>query len=79
MIKFRRVISPIENIERIARRFSINELKSLREKFGGENWRKLKGEAYIELYDGETRLAELHWYECHGIGKRKIKVKRLLD
>lgn len=79
MIKFRRITSPIENIERIARRFSINELKSLREKFGGANWRKLKGEAYIELFNGEIRLAELHWYECHNIGKRKIKVKRLLD
>jgi len=79
MIKFRKVISPIENIEQIARRFSINELRLLREKFGGTNWRKLKGEAYVELYNREIRLAELHWYECHGIGKRKMKVKRLLD
>ena len=79
MIKFRRVISPIQNIERIARRFSIDELHLLQEKFGGKNWRKLKGEAYVELYNGEVRLAELHWYDCHGIGKRKMKVKRLLD
>ncbi|HEX8247784.1 MAG TPA: hypothetical protein VF599_06415 [Pyrinomonadaceae bacterium] len=79
MIKFRRIVSPIEGIERIARRFSIDELQSLREKFGGVNWRKLKGEARVELYNGEIRLAELHWYECHGVGKRKIKVKRLLD
>lgn len=56
MIKFRRITSPIENIERIARRFSINELKSLRKKLGGVNWRKLKGEAYIELYNGEFGL-----------------------
>lgn len=79
MIKFRQVTSPIENIERIARHFSIHELQLLREKFGGTNWRKLKGEAYIELYNGEIRLAELHWYQCHGIGKRKMKVKQLLD
>jgi len=63
----------------IARRFSIDELKLLRQKYGGRNWRKLKGEARVELLDGEMRLAELHWYECHGIGKRKIKIKRLLD
>ncbi len=79
MIKFRKITSPIENIERIARRFSIDELSLLRKKFGGLNWRKLKGEAYVELFNGEIRLAELHWYECHGVGKRKIKVKRLLD
>lgn len=79
MIKFRQIASPIENIERIARKFSIDELDLLRKNFGGENWRKLKGEAFIELYTGEIRLAELHWYECHGIGKRKMKVKRLLD
>jgi hypothetical protein len=22
--------------------------------------------------------AELHWYEAHGIGKRKLKIKRYL-
>ncbi len=79
MLKFRRYFEPIENIKLIARRFSIDELKLLRQKYGGRNWRKLKGEARVELFDGEMRLAELHWYECHGIGKRKIKIKRLLD
>jgi hypothetical protein len=79
MIKFRRLTSPIINIERIARRFSIDELHLLQKKFGGINWRKLKGEAYVELYSGEIRLAELHWYECHGVGRKKIKVKQLLD
>jgi len=24
-------------------------------------------------------LAELHWFEAHGIGKRKMRVKRFLD
>jgi hypothetical protein len=24
-------------------------------------------------------LAELHWYEAHGIGKRKMKIKRFLE
>ncbi len=79
MIKFRRYFEPIIEIELIARRSSIDELELLRQKYGGRNWRKLKGTAQVELYDGEIRLAELHWYECHGIGKRKIKIKRLLD
>lgn len=79
MIKFRKIFEPIESIEIIARRFSIRELDLLRETYGGRNWRKLKGTAFVELWTGETRLAELHWYECHGIGKKKMKIKRLLD
>ncbi|MGI8668972.1 MAG: hypothetical protein ACR2J3_03890 [Aridibacter sp.] len=79
MIKFRKIFEPIKDVEIIARRFSIRELDSLREKYGGRNWRKLKGTAFVELLTGETRYAELHWYECHGIGKKKIKIKRLLD
>jgi hypothetical protein len=79
MIKFKQIFPPIVKKETIARRFSIRELQSLREKFGGEKWRKIKGEAEVELLNGEIRLAELHWYECHSIGKKKIKIKRLLD
>lgn len=79
MIQFRKYFEPIENIEVIARRFSIRELKYLRQKYGGDRWRKLKGKANVELHDGSIRYAELHWYECHGIGKRKMKIKRLLD
>ncbi len=79
MISFKRYIKPIENVEVIARRFGIRELNRLRKQFGGENWRKLKGTAYVELTNGRIHFAELHWYECHGIGKRKMKVKRLLD
>ena len=79
MIPFKKYIKPLENIEIIAKRFSIKELKNLQEKYGGRNWRKLKGNAFVELDDGRIYYAELHWYECHGIGKRKIKVKRILE
>jgi hypothetical protein len=71
MIKFRRIIEPIENIEIIARRFSIDELALLRKKFGGRNWQKLKGQVYVELFTGEIRLAEIHWYECARNRKKK--------
>lgn len=79
MLKFRKIFPPIINKETIAKRFSIRELQNLREKFGGDNWRKMKGEAQVELLDRSIRLAELHWYECHGIGKKKMKIKRFLD
>jgi hypothetical protein len=33
----------------------------------------------VELPDGSVALAELHWYEAHGIGRKDMKVKRLLE
>jgi hypothetical protein len=79
MIQFRRIVSPITAIENIAVSRSVRDLRRLRRVHGGSRWRKVKGSAYIELVTGEIRLAELHWYEAHGIGKKEIKVKRLLD
>lgn len=79
MIEFRRYFPPLENIETIAVQFSIRDLSRLRRDYGGKKWRKLKGNAFVELLDGSTRFAELHWYEAHGVGKREIKIKSLLD
>ncbi len=79
MIELRRYFPPLENIETIAVRFSIRDLNRLRRDYGGKKWRKLKGNAFVELMDGSTRFAELHWYECHSIGKREMKIKNLLD
>jgi len=79
MIQFRRIVSPTTIIENIAISSVIRELKRLRRLHGGRRWRKVKGSAQVELINGEYRLAELHWYEAHGIGKRDIKIKRLLD
>lgn len=42
-------------------------------------WRKLKGFAQVRLEDGTECDAELHWYEAHGIGKKEMRVKELLD
>jgi hypothetical protein len=45
-------------------------------------WRRTmeeeKGIAMVQQNDGSTRLAEIHWYEAHGIGKVKLKIKRWL-
>lgn len=79
MIQFRRVVSPITIIETIAVASGVRDVRRLRRLHGGRRWRKLKGSVYVELLSGEIRLAELHWYEAHGIGKQEIKIKRLLD
>jgi hypothetical protein len=73
------IIGAITDVEVIAVNLSIRELASLKEKYGGKRWRKLKGKALVRLPSGVVRKAELHWYESHGIGKRKMKIKRFLD
>lgn len=73
------ILSDITEIQRIAAGPSIRELARLRKQYGRGRWRKLKGVALVRLGSGRTRKVELHWYEAHGIGKRKMKIKRYLD
>ncbi len=73
------VIGDITEIETIAVGSSIRELSELQERYGRGRWRKLKGVATVELFNGTIRLAEIHWYEVHGIGRRRLKIKRFLD
>ena len=73
------IISKISEIETIAVGTQIRELARLRRIYGLGRWRKLKGVAQIRLKSGRIRLAELHWYEAHGIGRKQMKRKRYLD
>jgi hypothetical protein len=58
---------------------AIRDLARLRKQYGMAHWRKLEGVALIRLASGGIRLAELHWYEAHGIGRKELKRKRYLD
>ena len=69
----------IEDVETIASGRSIRILAKLRKTYGKGRWRKLKGTALVELPDGTVARAELHWYDAHAIGRRDMKVKRLLE
>lgn len=73
------IIGPISHIQPIAVNRGIRELRNLRKMFGRGRWRKLKGFAAVRFANGLTFRAELHWYEAHGIGRRKMKVKKLLE
>lgn len=73
------ILGEIGNIEKIAVKTSIRDLARLRKMYGKGRWRKLKGIARIQLTNGKIRVAELHWYEAHGIGRREIRWKRYLD
>jgi hypothetical protein len=73
-----RVLGEIAGIEVIAVGGSIRELRRIEKAYGSGRWRKLKGRASVELPDGTIEVAEVHWYESHGIGRREVKIKRLL-
>lgn len=69
------IVSEISQIETIAIGRSIRVLSILNKRYGKGRWRKKKGVATVKLLDGSYRLAEIHWYEAHGIGKRDMKIK----
>jgi hypothetical protein len=73
-----RIVGEIVDVRIIAVGRSIREIERLKKAHGRGRWRKLKGSAVIELPDGVVRHAELHWYEAHGVGRREIKVKRVM-
>lgn len=80
MLEGFRIIGTIEEVEIIAVGSSIRVLPYLNKQFGKGRWRKLKGIATVErTSNGRIRIAEIHWYEAHGIGKRDAKIKRWLD
>ena len=73
------ILGEIAILETIATGKGIRDLRRLQRSYGKGRWRKMKGSARIRLRNGERRLAEIHWYEAHGIGKREFKRKGYLD
>jgi hypothetical protein len=72
------ILGQIRHVETIASGHAIRVLARLIRLYGKGNWRKLKGIATVRLEDGTITEAEVHWFEAHGIGKRRMKIKRLL-
>ena len=73
------IVGDITDIETFAVGIAIREIGRLRKWYGRGRWRKRKGIAHVRLSDGSIRLAELHWYEASGIGKKEFKIKRYLE
>lgn len=73
------LVGKIDKVETIAVGGGIRDIARLRRIYGKGRWRKLKGVGRVRLADGSECEAELHWYEAHGIGKKEMKVKQLLD
>ena len=73
------IIGEIRDIETFAVGSSIRELPRLRRVYGSGRWRKRKGAAKVRFADGTVCMAEVHWYEAHGIGRKEMKIKQILD
>jgi hypothetical protein len=73
------LLSEITGVVTIASGRGICELARLRRQYGPGRWRKLKGVAAVRLGGGRVRRAEVHWYEAHGVGRVKMKIKRFVD
>jgi hypothetical protein len=69
------IVGRITETEVIAIGGRIRDLARLRRQYGKGRWRKLKGVASVRLPDGKIRLAEIHWYEAHGVGQFDHKIK----
>ena len=73
------ILGEVTHAETFAVGSSIREIARLRKRFGSGRWRKRKGIARVRLSDGAIRLAEIHWYEAHGIGRKQFKIKQYID
>lgn len=73
------IVGMVTNIENIAVDAAIRERDRLVAAYGAGRWRKVKGAALIRRADGSHIVAELHWYEANGIGRKEVKIKRILD
>ena len=72
------IIGGIEEIQTIAVGGRIHDIMRIRKQYGSGRWRKLKGVANVRLQSGRICKAEVHWYEAQGIGRKKMKIKRML-
>lgn len=72
------ILGPIRDARTIAAGPSVRDRARLRRSYGRGRWRKRKGRATVRLPDGVVCDAEVHWYEASGLGRREVKIKRLL-
>ena len=69
------IIGELTEVVTIASGTGVRDRARLKRVYGRGRWRKRKGKATVRLPDRRIRLAEVHWYEAHGIGKREFKIK----
>jgi len=70
------LLERIHSAEVIASGRGVQKRRWLMRKYGGVNWRKMKGRAMVRGEDDTIFEAELHWYEADGVGRRELKMKK---
>ena len=73
------VLSEIFAIETIAIGNGVHIKRYLERTYGKGRWRKMKGFATVQLVDGTICEAEIHWFEAHGIGRKDMKIKQVIQ
>ena len=73
------IVGEISYVETFASGTAVRDRARLRKFYGRGRWRKRKGVATVKLRNGAERLAEVHWYEATGIGRKEFKIKYFLD
>jgi hypothetical protein len=71
------ILGEIFEIETFATGSGTREIARLRRVYGRARWRRRKGIARVSLADGSVHMAEIHWYEAAGIGRKEFKIKHL--
>ncbi len=72
------IVGSLRDVQTIAIGRAIRERARLRRAYGRGRWRKRKAFATVRLGDGFVCEAEVHWYEATGIGRRELKIKRIV-
>jgi hypothetical protein len=73
------ILGEVSQTETFAAGSGIREIARLRRFYGRGRWRKRKGIGRVRLADGSVHLAEIHWYEATGIGRKELKIKHLFE
>lgn len=70
-----KLISEIDQIQIIAKGKNVDIRNQLNQTYGRGDWRKLKGIGMVEYENRQIWIVELHWFEAHGIGRKRMKDK----
>ena len=73
------LLGSIKQVETFAVGSGIREMARLKRRYEFGKWRKRKGIAPVKLKDGSHYYAELHWFEASGIGRKEMKINRLIE
>ena len=73
------IIGKITEIETIAIGNKIREIESLRENGRSQALARAHTVSFTIHLHEPLRNVELYWCEAHGIGKKKMKIKRYID